>query len=124
MKVQADDATDGFADSLIVGVFRETGVTKEGEDSIKAATETRGVSLGVPPAILFVVAQPYGAKAHAVLLLCSRVRRAVCPRMRCRGRGCLRHRATAAGADMAQVHGFGCERINSLFVRTRWSRRS
>jgi len=58
LKVEGEAAKSGFAGNLIVEVFRETEVKKEGEDGAKPATQTRRVSLGVLPAIPFVVVQP------------------------------------------------------------------
>jgi len=58
VKVDGEGVKTGFADNLIVEVFRETEVKKEGEDGAKPATQTRRVSLGFLPAIPFVVVQP------------------------------------------------------------------
>ncbi len=58
LKVEGEAVQAGFAGNLIVEVFRETEVKKEGEDGAKPATQTRRVSLGVLPAIPFVVVQP------------------------------------------------------------------
>jgi len=58
LKVEGEAAKPGFADNLIVEVFRETEVTKKGEGGAKPTTRKRRYSLGVLPAIPFVVVQP------------------------------------------------------------------
>ena len=57
-KVEGDAGKAGFADNLIVEVFREPPARREGEGSGQPANQPQRVSLGVLPAIPFVVVQP------------------------------------------------------------------
>ncbi len=57
LKVEGEAAKVGFADNVIVEAFREVAVKKKGENGDTAPTQKRRVSLGVLPAIPFVVVQ-------------------------------------------------------------------
>ena len=48
----------GFADNLIVEAFKEVEVNPKGKDAGKAPAKTRRVSLGILPAVPFVVVEP------------------------------------------------------------------
>ncbi len=58
LKVEGEAAKAGFRDNLIVEAFADLPVKKEGEDGGEQTTETRRVSLGLLPAVPFVVVEP------------------------------------------------------------------
>jgi len=58
LKVETGPADAGFADNLIVEAFADFPVEKEGEDSGKQTKQTRRISLGLLPAVPFVVVRP------------------------------------------------------------------
>ncbi len=58
LKVEGGAVAAGFADNLIVEAFADLPVEQGGEDSGEQANQTRRVSLGLLPAVPFVVVQP------------------------------------------------------------------
>ena len=58
LKAEGEAAKAGFADNLIVEAFGEVTVKKQGENGGEAVDQKQRVSLGILPAIPFVVVQP------------------------------------------------------------------